>query len=678
MEQEEEIGDLDLPVEKLDGEDGESEEDASDYDSEIELDGEGDIGLPIYKCPPSQDTKHEFQWHFPREFLPVGCVDYGDSESGKWMLFYPVSEIDEKWEMAKDLFDSGELTCVRGLKVSTAVDNPRSSDTTTAVLIMYCGPWTDEQLMRKIGRNLALKTKYESDTGCMMYKTDDQTRGGTRATGQTLNHVYQMHVPRRPTEKTTSSDMPELSPSKDTRDFWQWHFPKCSPSGCAEEYDYSKSGRWMLFYSLAEIDEKWQMMKGLFDSNELEGVRGLKVSTASSLNSNQNGYPSAVIMAYCGPWDDEQLVLRVGANLAQKMLYEDKSGTLRYKTNIVGKRTTSLGRPIPKYNQVLTVPRPSVGANYSQPDVAELPPSKDMRSYWQWHPQSQDGRFINYESSLRGKWMLFYPLSDIDGMWQLMKNLFDTGELHGVSDVKVSTAKSSAGHPDKNSGVIMVYCGPCDDEELMLKIGEKIASKTKYENRSGFMRYKVDAPREGRRATGQSSPSYWVQVPKPQAMGASGWDTEYLPARDTAECAPSRDERNYWQWHRKPLDGFDYDPSTRGKWMLFYPMSEIDDRWHLVKSLFDTGELHGVGELKVSTAKGSAGHDSGVINVYCGPYDDEELVMRIGKNLANKMQYKNREGVMLYKAEGQQMGQGRGMGQRWNHLYKISLPWRYV
>ena len=68
---------------------------------------------------------------------------------------------------------------------------------------------------------------------------------------------------------------------------------------------------------------------------------------------------------------------------------------------------------------------------------------------------------------------------------------------------------------------------------------------------------------------------------------------------------------------------------------------------------------------------------AGSSNVYCGPYDDGELMMRIGKNLARKMQYKNRKGVMLYKTEGQQMKQGRAMGQEWDHLYEISLPWRY-
>ena len=102
--------------------------------------------------------------------------------------------------------------------------------------------------------------------------------------------------------------------------------------------------------------------------------------------------------------------------------------------------------------------------------------------------------------------------------------------------------RACAGHPEKNSGVIMVYCGPCDDAELMLKIGENIALKTKYKDRSGIMRYKLDAPREGRRATGKSSLSYWVQVPKPQAMWASMPGTQQntrLPDSDTEVNVPA-------------------------------------------------------------------------------------------------------------------------------------------
>ena len=123
------------------------------------------------------------------------------------------------------------------------MNNPRAfyDDDAMAVLIMYCGPWTDEPLMREIGRNLALKTKYENKRGSMLYKTNDQTRRGTRATGQVVNHVYRMQVPI-PNKGTASSAMLELRLSKEKRDCGQWHRkpldgieydPSTSGSGCS-------------------------------------------------------------------------------------------------------------------------------------------------------------------------------------------------------------------------------------------------------------------------------------------------------------------------------------------------------------------------------------------------------------------------------------------------------------
>ena len=284
-----------------------------------------DIGLQIYDCPPSQDTKLMSHWHYPPKFIPDGCVEYDDySEGGIWMLFYPVSEIDEKWEMAKNLFDTGELRGVRGMKVSTAKYNPRTSDNTKRVLKMCCGPWTDERLMRKIGANVAQKTKYEDKYGYMRYKTNEQTRGGTIATGQAVNHVYQIQVPR-PIEGTTSSAMAECMPSKDRRGYGQWH-PKTIDG---INYDLSTSGKWMLFYPTSEIDDRWHLVKSLFDAGKLQGVAELQVSTSKG----NDGHPdSGVINVYCGPYEDGELMMRIGDNIAKKMKYKNRNGFMFYQT----------------------------------------------------------------------------------------------------------------------------------------------------------------------------------------------------------------------------------------------------------------------------------------------------------------------------------------------------------
>lgn len=144
---------------------------------------------------PSQDTQRQYHSHFPLK-LPVGCVEHDIFLQGKWMLFYPASVIDYEWRQAKDLFDRGELRGVSGLSVSTSMPNRRSSDSNVGVIIMFCGPSTNGALMRRIGRNIKEKTWYTHKDGYMYYKSKYQTMRGTRATGQSPNHLYKISVDR--------------------------------------------------------------------------------------------------------------------------------------------------------------------------------------------------------------------------------------------------------------------------------------------------------------------------------------------------------------------------------------------------------------------------------------------------------------------------------------------------
>jgi hypothetical protein len=111
---------------------------------------------------------------------------------GKWMLFYPKTEIDEKWGEIKKLYNNEELIGIKSLKVSTNYDNSRSSDKSYSVIICYCGPPNDKENLIKYGENLRDKMNYTSSFGTMSYKSDEQTLMGTRATGNTSNSLYKI------------------------------------------------------------------------------------------------------------------------------------------------------------------------------------------------------------------------------------------------------------------------------------------------------------------------------------------------------------------------------------------------------------------------------------------------------------------------------------------------------
>lgn len=106
-----------------------------------------------------------------------------------------------------------------------------------------------------------------------------------------------------------------------------------------------------------------------------------------------------------------------------------------------------------------------------------------------------------------GKWMMFFKKGDeLDGKWKLACDLYRQGKLTGITGMKVSTElldpiRSS----DDDNGLICFYCGPCDDEETLMKYGNNLLEHVSYKPQYGtHMLYKSDAQtRTGTFATGQ-------------------------------------------------------------------------------------------------------------------------------------------------------------------------------
>jgi len=148
----------------------------------------------------TQKPSKELDDYFIFESDPQISDKWGDYDiklSGKWMMFYPWSIMDEKWEEAVEQYRSGKLTGIKSMKVATKKQNPRASDASTGVIIFYCGPENDEKLMMSYGHNLLKYFPYTNAFGFMYYKSDIQTLQGTRATGQKSNSKYRIPVPRK-------------------------------------------------------------------------------------------------------------------------------------------------------------------------------------------------------------------------------------------------------------------------------------------------------------------------------------------------------------------------------------------------------------------------------------------------------------------------------------------------
>lgn len=143
---------------------------------------------------PSEVSNHGWIYCVDEDIYLANNTDNDPDLSGKWMMFFKKGEeMDSKWKQACELYRQGKLPGIRSMKVSTCMHDPvRTSDTTNGVICFYCGPADDETRLKTYGRNLLEKISYNSKF--LRYKSDKQTRQGTRATGQKVNSMYSIQV----------------------------------------------------------------------------------------------------------------------------------------------------------------------------------------------------------------------------------------------------------------------------------------------------------------------------------------------------------------------------------------------------------------------------------------------------------------------------------------------------
>lgn len=125
---------------------------------------------------------------------PPSSEGRGFHDIGKWMLFYDKSLMNEKWAEVVSLYNENKLEGVIKMKCSTNRPNPRASESHKGVIILYCNDSHNSQKILKIGKNILEFLKCTSQH-TIYYKTDVQTREGTRATGSNTNNTYKLSNP---------------------------------------------------------------------------------------------------------------------------------------------------------------------------------------------------------------------------------------------------------------------------------------------------------------------------------------------------------------------------------------------------------------------------------------------------------------------------------------------------
>ena len=98
--------------------------------------------------------------------------DHQDYEKfGKWLLYYTLEELDDKWKDACEAFESGKLQNVHHLRIGTWKLNSLAPPG-KRVLVMFVDS-NDPLTIMKAGLSIVKMMKYFT---CCFYKTNLQTR----------------------------------------------------------------------------------------------------------------------------------------------------------------------------------------------------------------------------------------------------------------------------------------------------------------------------------------------------------------------------------------------------------------------------------------------------------------------------------------------------------------------
>jgi hypothetical protein len=95
----------------------------------------------------------------------------GPANSGKWLIFIPISQIDDVWTKIRLATEDGRLGDLA--KVATAKTNPIATDRRTKVICVYTYDWTDGSDVRRVRQELHAGNYFK-----IPYKADSDTNAG--------------------------------------------------------------------------------------------------------------------------------------------------------------------------------------------------------------------------------------------------------------------------------------------------------------------------------------------------------------------------------------------------------------------------------------------------------------------------------------------------------------------
>lgn len=117
-------------------------------------------------------TTDEYWIYAERE---QGSYPPSSSNSGKWMIFVPIEQVDKVWNLVQNATVTGQLG--RSAKVATMKHNPNATAPDRKVICVYTYDWTDVVDVQRVRQQLRLIGIQQK----IPYKADADTRAGKYA-----------------------------------------------------------------------------------------------------------------------------------------------------------------------------------------------------------------------------------------------------------------------------------------------------------------------------------------------------------------------------------------------------------------------------------------------------------------------------------------------------------------
>jgi len=122
-----------------------------------------------------QDIWLEYPWGELDALESLQDVAEGEhsdfSKSGKWLLYYTMEELDEKWKEACVHFEAGDFLHVHHLKIGTWKTNPLAPPGKRCMVLFVDSD--DPKTIIKAGLSIVKAMRYFT---CCFYKTNLQTK----------------------------------------------------------------------------------------------------------------------------------------------------------------------------------------------------------------------------------------------------------------------------------------------------------------------------------------------------------------------------------------------------------------------------------------------------------------------------------------------------------------------